>query len=48
MNLKRRWYDKNDATLKAFNILQKLDTEQKRVLSSDLITIAKQIKDLHK
>ena len=48
MNLKRRWYDKNDATLKAFNILQKLGTEQKRVLSSDLITIAKQIKDLHK
>lgn len=48
MNFKRRWYDKNNKTLKAFDILQKLDAEQKRRLSADLIEIVKQIKDLHK
>lgn len=48
MNLKRRWYDEHNETLKAFDILQKLDAEQKRRLSTDLIEIVKQIKDLHK
>lgn len=48
MNLKRRWYDSNNKTNEAFNILKKLDTESKRRLSKDLIEIVKQIKELHK
>lgn len=48
MNLKRRWYDKKNETIKAFDILQKLDAEQKRRLATDLVEIVKQIKDMHK
>ena len=48
MNLKRRWYDNNNKTIEAFEILKKLDTNSKRRISKDLIEIVKQIKDLHK
>lgn len=48
MNLKRRWYDTHSETAKAFEILAKLDDEAKRRLSTDLIEIVRQIKEVHK
>ncbi len=48
MNLKRRWYDTHSEAAKAFEILAKLDDEAKRRLSTDLIEIVRQIKEVHK
>ena len=48
MNLKRRWYDSHEEATRAFDILQKLDNESRRRLSTDLIEIVKQIKELHR
>ena len=43
----RRWYDSNENTQRALDILKDMDENQRRVLSKDLTTVVKQIKDLH-
>ena len=43
----RRWYDSNEYTQKALSILQNMDERQRRALSNDLMTVVKQIKELH-
>ena len=46
--LKTQMVRRTQWNLKGFRNFEKLDTEQKRRLSADLIEIVKQIKDLHK
>lgn len=48
MNFKRRWYDSHSEATKAFDILSRLNNEEKRRLSTDLIEIVRQIKEVHK
>ena len=48
MNFKRRCYDSHDEATKAFEILSKLNPEEKRRLSTDLIEIVRQIKEVRK
>ena len=48
MEQKRRWYDKHGTATRAFEVLQKLDSNSKKRLSKDLIEIIRQIKELHK
>jgi len=43
----RRWYDSNENTQRALEILKDMDENQRRALSRDLTTVVKQIKDLH-
>ena len=43
----RRWYDSNEHTQRAFEILKDMDENQRRSLSRDLATVVKQIKELH-
>lgn len=43
----RRWYDSNEHTQRALNILKDMDENQRRALSKDLTTVVKQIKELH-
>lgn len=43
----RRWYDSNEHTQRALNILQDMDETQRRALSRDLTAVVKQIKELH-
>lgn len=43
----RRWYDSNEHTLRALDILKDMDETQRRALSRDLTTVVKQIKELH-
>ena len=43
----RRWYDSNEHTQRALNILKDMDENQRRALSKDLTTVIKQIKELH-
>lgn len=43
----RRWYDSNDNTQRALEILKDMDENRRRALSKDLTTVVKQIKDLH-
>ncbi|MBQ7127192.1 hypothetical protein IJO12_08905 [bacterium] len=43
----RRWYDSNDNTQRALEILKDMDENKRRALSKDLTTVVKQIKDLH-
>lgn len=43
----RRWYDSNEHTNRALNILKDMDENQRRALSKDLATVVKQIKELH-
>ena len=43
----RRWYDSNENTQRALEILKDMDELQRRGLSQDLTTVVKQIKDLH-
>lgn len=43
----RRWYDSNEHTQRALNILKDMDDNQRRALSKDLTTVIKQIKELH-
>ncbi len=43
----RRWYDSDENTQRALDILKDMDENQRRVLSKDLTTVVKQIKDLH-
>ena len=43
----RRWYDSDENTQRALEILRDMDENQRRALSRDLTTVVKQIKDLH-
>mgnify|MGYP006908808253 CR=1 FL=1 len=43
----RRWYDSDDNTKKALEILKDMDDSERKALSRDLTTVVKQIKDLH-
>lgn len=43
----RRWYDSNENTKRALDILKDMDDAQRRALSKDLTTVVKQIKELH-
>ncbi len=43
----RRWYDSNETTEKALNLLKNLDENRRRALSRDLTTVVKQIKEMH-
>ena len=43
----RRWYDSNENTKRALEILKDMDETQRRALSRDLTTVVKQIKELH-
>ena len=43
----RRWYDSNEHTRRALEILKDMDETQRRALSKDLTVVAKQIKELH-
>ena len=43
----RRWYDSNEHTHRALEILKDMDENQRRSLSMDLATVVKQIKELH-
>lgn len=43
----RRWYDSNENTQRALDILKDMDETQRRALSRDLTTVVKQIKELH-
>ena len=43
----RRWYDSNEHTKRAFEILKNMDESQRKTLSKDLTTVVKQIKELH-
>lgn len=43
----RRWYDSDENTQRALDILHDMDENQRRALSRDLTAVVKQIKDLH-
>lgn len=43
----RRWYDSNENTQRALEVLKDMDESQRRALSRDLTTVVKQIKELH-
>lgn len=43
----RRWYDSNEHTQRALEILKDMDDSQRRALSKDLTVVVKQIKELH-
>ena len=43
----RRWYDSDENTQRALEILKDMDESQRRALSKDLTTVVKQIKELH-
>jgi len=43
----RRWYDSNENTQRALEILKDMDETQRRALSRDLTAVVKQIKELH-
>ena len=43
----RRWYDSNEYTSRALEILKDMDDSQRCSLSQDLTTVVKQIKKLH-
>ena len=43
----RRWYDSNEHTNRALELLKDMDESQRRALSKDLTTVVKQIKELH-
>ena len=43
----RRWYDSNENTQRALEILHDMEEDQRRALSRDLTAVVKQIKELH-
>ena len=43
----RRWYDSDEHTQRALEILHDMDENQRRSLSRDLTTVVKQIKEIH-
>lgn len=42
----RRWYDSNENTQRALELLKDMDENQRRALSRDLTAVVKQIKEL--
>ena len=42
-----RWYDENEATGKTLAILQNLDPQSRKILSREIISVVKQIRELH-
>ncbi len=46
--MNKRWYDSHKETLDTLDILKKLDRDAKKNLSNDVITIANQIKTMHR
>jgi hypothetical protein len=45
--MNRRWYDTDENTEKALSLLKDMDENRRRMLSSDLVNVVKQIKELH-
>ena len=45
--MNRRWYDSNEHTEKALELLKDMDEERRRALSRDLTNVVRQIKELH-
>ena len=43
----RRWYDSNEYTNRALEILKDMDERKRMALSRDLTAVVKQIKELH-
>ena len=43
----RRWYDSNEHTNRALELLKDMDESQRRAMAKDLTTVVKQIKELH-
>ena len=43
----RRWYDSNEHTGKALELLKDLDSEKRKSLAKDLTTFVKQVKEMH-
>lgn len=46
--MNNRWYDNHQETLDTLKILKKLDRESRDKLSEDIISIANQIKTIHR
>ena len=42
----RRWYDSNESTKRALEILKDMNENQRRALSKDLTAVVKQIKEI--
>lgn len=45
--MNRRWYDSNEYTQRALDLLKDMDEQRRRSLSQDLTTVVKQIKEMH-
>lgn len=45
--MNRRWYDSNEYTQRALDLLKDMDDQRRRSLSQDLTTVVKQIKEMH-
>lgn len=45
--MNRRWYDANENTQRALELLKDMDEDRRRALSRDLTAVVKQIKDMH-
>ena len=45
--MNRRWYDANEHTERALELLKGMDEDRRRALSRDLTAVVKQIKDMH-
>jgi len=45
--MNRRWYDTNEHTQRALELLKDMDEDRRRALSRDLTAVVKQIKDMH-
>lgn len=45
--MNRRWYDSDENTARAFDLLKQMDEGKRRALSRDLTTMVRQIKELH-
>ena len=45
--MNRRWYDSNEYTQRALDLLKDMDENRRRSLSQDLTTVVKQIKEMH-
>lgn len=43
----RRWYDSDENTQRALEVLKDMDESKRRALSRDLTAVVKQIKELH-
>ena len=44
--MNRRWYDANEHTERALELLKDMDENRRRALSKDLATVVKQIKEM--